>query len=79
MMKLLIKYVLKEKGISVRKLSERLGVTRDACYKYINGNPTVSVLDKIAKALDVDIRALMEGKDGDSFCASKHHETAQGA
>lgn len=78
MMKLLSKNVLEERGISVRELSERLGVTRDACYKYINGNPTVSVLDKIAKALDVDIRALMEGKDSDSFCASKHHETAQG-
>ena len=79
MMKLLIKNVLREKGISVKELSERLGVTRDACYKYINGNPTVSILDKIARALDVDIRALMEGKDGEYFCASKHHETAQGA
>lgn len=67
MMELLIKNVLAAKGISVKELGKRLGVTRDACYKYINGNPTVSVLDKIAKALDVDIRALLCGKDGDEM------------
>jgi len=78
-MKLLIKNVLAAKGISVKELSERLGVTRDACYKYINGNPTVSVLDKIAGALDVDIRALIEGEDGNSFCASKYNETTKEA
>lgn len=66
-MELLIKKILKQKGISVKELSERLGVTRDACYKHINGNPTVLVLDKIATALDVDIRSLLNGKDGDEF------------
>ena len=34
-MELLIKEVLKRKGISVKELSQLLGVTRDACYKYI--------------------------------------------
>ena len=56
-MELLIKEVLKRKGISVKELSQLLGVTRDACYKYINGNPTINVLDRIAKVLDVDVRA----------------------
>ena len=47
-MELLIKEILKRKGISVKELSQQLGVTRDACYKYINGNPTIKVLDRIA-------------------------------
>ena len=60
-MELLIKEILKRKGISVKELSQQLGVTRDACYKYINGNPTIKVLDRIAKVLDVDVRSLING------------------
>ena len=78
-MELLIKNVLTKQGISVKELSERLGVTRDACYKYINGNPTISILDKIAKALDVDIRSLISGKDGDDFSAADLNETKKKA
>lgn len=77
-MELLIKKVLAEKNISVRELGERLGITRDACYKCINGNPTISVLDKIAKALDVDIRSLINGKDGEMFRATIHNEAPKG-
>lgn len=69
-MELLIKDVLKRKGISVKELSRQLGVSRDAFYKYINGNPTIKVLDRIAKALDVDVRSLINGRDGNDFCAS---------
>ena len=69
-MELLIKEVLKRKGISVKELSQLLGVTRDACYKYINGNPTINVLDRIAKVLDVDVRSLINGRDGKEFRAS---------
>ena len=69
-MELLIKEVLKRKGISVKELSLLLGVTRDACYKYINGNPTINVLDRIAKVLGVDVRSLINGRDGKNFCAS---------
>ena len=69
-MELLIKEVLKRKGISVKELSQLLGVTRDACYKYINGNPTINVLDRIAKVLDVDVSSLINGRYGNEFCAS---------
>lgn len=69
-MELLIKEVLKRKGISVKELSQLLGVTRDACYKYINGNPTINVLDRIAKVLDADVRSLIDGRDGKEFRAS---------
>ena len=69
-MELLIKEVLKRKGISVKELSQLLGVTRDASYKYFNGNPTINVLDRIAKVLDVDVRSLIDGRDGKEFRAS---------
>ena len=69
-MHLLITEVLTRKGISAKELSQLLGVTRDACYKYINGNPTINVLDRIAKVLDVDVRSLIDGRDGKEFRAS---------
>ena len=69
-MELLIKEVLKRKGISVKELSQLLGVTRDACYKYINGNPTLNVLNKKKKEIDVDVRSLIDGRDGKEFRAS---------
>lgn len=54
----------------MKELSQLLGVTRDACYKYINGNPTINVLDRIAKVLDVDVRSLINSRDGKEFRAS---------
>lgn len=59
-MSLRIKEVLKEKGVSVIQLSQKLGVTRSACYQYINGNPTAECLEKIAIALDVEIGDLFD-------------------
>lgn len=61
-MSLRIKEVLKEKGISVIQLSEKLGVTRSACYQFINGNPTAECLERIALALDVEIGELFDIK-----------------
>ena len=69
-MELLIKEVLKRKGISVKELSQLLGVTRDACYKSSNGNPTNPVLDRIARVLAVHVRSLIDGRDGKEFRAS---------
>lgn len=57
-MGLQIKEVLESKGISVIELAEKLGVTRGACYNYINGNPTVEILTRIADAIGVPITDL---------------------
>lgn len=57
-MSLRIKEVLKERGVSVMQLAQKLGVTRSACYQYINGNPTAECLERIAIALDVEIGEL---------------------
>ena len=61
-MSLRIKEEKKEKGISVIQLSEKLGVTRSACYQVINGNPTAECLERIAIALDVEIGELFDIK-----------------
>lgn len=62
-MNLRIKEVLEEKGISVVDLAEKLGVTRGACYNYINGNPTVEILNRIADAINVPVTYLFEQKN----------------
>lgn len=53
-----IKEVLKEQGKTQIDLSKALEVTPVGLNKLINGNPTVETLEKIADALDVDVRDL---------------------
>lgn len=59
-MALRINEVLKEKGVSVIQLAQKLGVTRSACYQYINGNPTAERLESIAKVLQVKVGELFD-------------------
>lgn len=49
-----IKELCKEKGISMKELAARLGITYQSLYDSINGNPTLSRLEEIATALEVD-------------------------
>lgn len=53
-----IKDVLKEQGKTQIELSKALNVTPVGLNKIINGNPTVETLEKIADALEVDVRDL---------------------
>lgn len=55
---LIIKEVIKEKGYSVTSLAEKIGMTQVSLSRIINGNPTVETLEKIAVALNVDVRDL---------------------
>lgn len=57
-MKLRVKEVCKEKGILFKDLAEKVGVTDIGLRKSIQGNPTLESLEKIAKALEVDITEL---------------------
>lgn len=59
-MALKIKEVLKEKNVSVIQLAGMLGVSRSACYQFINGNPSAYRLETIAKALHVNVGDLFE-------------------
>jgi len=59
-MGLKIKEVIKEKGLTVQSLAERMGINRVGLSNHINGNPSVAVLEKIADALGVSIQELFE-------------------
>ena len=53
-----IKEVIKEKGYTVTSLAEKIGMAQVSLSRIINGNPTVETLEKIANALNVDVRDL---------------------
>ena len=59
---LIIKEIAKQKGISVNKLADKLGISRATLHSQMNGNPTVETLQKIADALGMDISDLFEKK-----------------
>lgn len=65
-MELRVKEIIKNKGLTMQEFADNLGITRDTLTRNINGNPTVETLDKIAKALDVDVTELFKqpSKDG---------------
>lgn len=63
-MELRIKDICHEKGISIAKLADLIGVTRSSMNTTISKNPTIGTLEKIAKALDVDFLDLFVKKTG---------------
>ena len=69
-MKLKIKEICREKGITQKELAAIMGVSEVGLSQSVNGNPTVSTLEKIATALNVSITDLFEQSDNDrSFCS----------
>ena len=55
-----IKDLIKEKGITQEVIAERVGMKRESLSRIINGNPTISSLQKIADVLEVEIVDLFE-------------------
>lgn len=58
-----IKELCKEKGILVKELAERIGITDIGLRQSLNGNPTIGTLEKIAAALDVEVTELFKPAD----------------
>ncbi len=56
--KLRVKELMKERGISMQELAEKIGGNREVISRALNGNPTYSVLANIAAALDVSVPEL---------------------
>ena len=57
-MKLSVKEVCKEKGLTIQDLADKMEMKRESLSRAINGNPTLETLEKIANALEVDITEL---------------------
>ena len=66
-MALRIKEVIKEKGMTVQTLADKMGINRVGLSNYINGNPSVAVLEKIAAALEVPIQELFEKEKNENI------------
>jgi transcriptional regulator with XRE-family HTH domain len=61
-MSLRIKELIKEKGLSVQELADRMGISRVGLSQHINGNPSVEVIGRIAEALGVEMYELFKSK-----------------
>lgn len=72
-MALRIKEVIKEKGLSVQELAEKMGISRVGLSQHINGNPSVEVLERIAAALDVSVIELFEPPRTDTVSLTCPH------
>lgn len=59
-MALRVKEICKEKGLQMQELADKLGITRITLTRNISGNPTISTLESIAAALNVEIVDLFE-------------------
>lgn len=64
-----IKEILKEKGMTMQQLAERLGIHRTNLSTSLSGNPTLSRLEDIAIILDVQLKDLF--KEDEGVCQKK--------
>ena len=60
-MAVLLRHWREQRGLSVRALAERAGVSYPTISRIESGrmSPTVEMLEKLAKALDIDARDLL--------------------
>lgn len=65
--KLRIKEIAKEKGTTLKYISEVLGVDPAAISQSISGNPTIMRLQEIADILEVPVTDLFEKPSGDGI------------
>lgn len=72
-MNLRIKEICKEKGIMLKDLAERIGITEVGLSKSLNGNPTIGRLQDIAKALDVNFIELFVPKKEGTYGFIEHN------
>ena len=66
-MKLSVKEVCKEKGLTIQDLADKMEMKRESLSRAINGNPTLETLEKIASALEVDITELFAPSSSDGI------------
>lgn len=50
-----IKEIIKRKGTTSIEVSQKLGISRESFSRTINGNPTLSTLENIAKAINCEV------------------------
>ena len=63
-----VKELCKEKHLTQKELSERIGIAEISLSRSINGNPTLETLEKIAAALGVEVSELFAPKSNTIVC-----------
>ena len=72
-MNLKIKEVIKEKGMTITELADKMGINRVNLSNMVNGNPTVETLNKIADAIGCPVTELFEQPKKDCLSISCPH------
>jgi len=55
-----IKEAIREKGLTVKEVAEKMGMSSPSLSDAINGNPTADKLERIASAIGVSVSELFE-------------------
>lgn len=55
-----VKEVIKERGLTMVQVANRLGVSKCSLSQLANGNPTIESLHKVAEAIGCDIKDLIK-------------------
>lgn len=50
-----IKRVIKERGLTVKEVADKMGISQVGLSQHINGNPSVLVLERIAEAIGCEV------------------------
>lgn len=56
-----VKELCSEQGITLKELSEKIGIKPESLSRALSGNPQLSTLENIAKALGVGVAELLTG------------------
>lgn len=67
-----VQEICKQQGITMQDLAKRLGVTYQALYATVSGNPTIGKLASIAKALGVGLIDLIDEENEDNTVTCPH-------
>lgn len=66
-MELRVREICKDKGMKFKDLAAKIGVHDVTLRASLNGNPTISTLEKVAAALDVQVVELFAPADTDTI------------
>ena len=58
-----IKRVFNERGLKVKDVAEKMGITPIGLSQHINGKPSVKVLENIAEAIGCDVVDFFDPKE----------------
>ena len=58
-----LKKVIREHGYTLEKVANELGVAKSTMTQFVNGNPTLSRLQDIAKVLGIPVSELVRDVD----------------